>query len=51
MDLLRAKDLLKDFVNKNFTAPPDLKLFMQLCELVLIEYRVSSKLPGKFLNS
>ena len=47
MNLLQATELLKEFVNKNFSENNDLELFMHLCELVLIQYKATSKLPGR----
>jgi len=52
MNLLQATELLKDFVKKYFSQENDLELLMNLCELVLIQYKKTSKLPGKnFLSN
>lgn len=49
MDLIQITNILKELIKTNFQNESDLKMLMQLMELIVVQYKRTNKLPGRFV--
>lgn len=46
MDLVHITNILKQLIKTHFQEENDLKMLMQLMELIVLQYKKNHKLPG-----